>query len=179
MIRHKLDDGEEVVVVIRKHWLVFSLRAFFCTIIALLPLVAYSFIPPTILESLQALVTGTAVLFAYLLFVLFLWMLVFIDFTTYYLDVWIVTNRRVIDVNQKTLFARDTITLMLEKIQDATVEVRGILATLFGYGTLIIHTAGENPDIIIRFAAHPQYAKECILKIMQKATVDRPGSDFV
>jgi hypothetical protein len=175
----ELDRDEKVVVIIRKHWLIFFLHTLLFAGVALLPLVAYSFTPPQIIETIQVLVPGSVALFIYLLMVLFLWLLVFIDFTTYHLDVWIVTNRRIIDINQKTLFARDTITLMLEKIQDATVEVRGLMATLFNYGTLIIHTAGENPDIVIRYAANPQYAKDKILEVERIASSRRGSSDGI
>jgi hypothetical protein len=173
MISSRLDPGEKVIVLIRKHWLIFTLRVVMIFIAALLPLIAYSFTPPQALQSLAELVSGTAALFVYLLFILFLWLLVFVDFTTYFLDVWIVTNRRVIDVQQRTLFSRDTTTLMLEKIQDATVEVRGILATVFNFGTLVIHTAGENPDIVIRYAADPQTAKDKILECEREASKSR------
>lgn len=174
MISSKLDADEKVVVVIRKHWLIFTMRVLVLFIIALLPLIAYSFAPQESLEALSELISGNMALFAYLLFLLLIWLLVFIDFTTYFLDVWVVTNRRIIDVQQRTLFARDTTTLMLERIQDATVEVRGILATIFGFGTLTVHTAGENPDIVIHFAADPQTAKDRILECERLASRSRP-----
>ena len=173
MIRSKLDDGEKVVTIIRKHWLIFTLRVMLVFIAASLPLAAYTFIPEEALMSLQQIISGSGALFVYLVYILLLWLLIFIDFTTYHLDVWIVTNRRIIDINQRTLFSRDTTTLMLEKIQDATVEVRGLLVTVFGFGTLIIHTAGENPDIVIRFATDPQYAKDRILECERAAAKGR------
>jgi hypothetical protein len=177
MISSRLDPGEKVVVLIRKHWLIFTLRVVLVFVAALLPLLAYTLAPPISIESLAQVISGTAALFAYLLFVLFLWLLIFIDFTTYFLDIWIVTNRRVIDVQQRTLFSRDTTTLMLEKIQDASVEVRGILATVFNFGTLVIHTAGDNPDIVIHYAADPQNAKDKILECERAASEKRGASD--
>ena len=177
MIQTKLDENEKVIVLIRKHWLIFSLRAFFIAAVALIPLIAYAFIPADALASIETIVSGTVALFVYLLFVLGLWLLIFIDFTTFHLDIWVVTNRRIIDIHQRTLFSRDTTTLMLEKIQDATVEVRGLLATLFNFGTLIIHTAGENPDIVITFAADPQTAKDKILECERIASGNRTVSD--
>ncbi len=174
MIRTALDENEEIVVLIRKHWLIFFLQALALTVLALLPLVAFMFIPPQFqLAFEQMQISSVFPVFLYLIFVLFIWEFAFIQLTTYYLDVWVVTNRRVIDINQRTLFARDTTTLMLEKIQDATVEVRGLLATLFNFGTLIIHTAGDNDDIVIRYAANPQYAKDKILECERIASAKR------
>lgn len=175
MISKQLDTGEVTVTVIRKHWIIFFFRTLFLALVAIAPLVAYAFIPAEVVFSLSQLISGTWALFAYMLFVLFLWLAVFIDLTTYHLDVWVVTNRRIIDIEQRTLFARDTTTLMLEKIQDATVEVRGLLATIFNYGTLIIHTAGENPDIVIHFASDPVSAKDKILE-SERSVVSRKGA---
>ena len=172
MIKNKLDEGEEVVVIIRRHWILFASRALMIFVIAVLPLIGYG-LPPLMLESIAELVSGQAAFFIYLLFLLFLWTLIFIDFTMYHLNIWIVTNRRIIDVHQRSLFERDTITLMLEKIQDATVEVHGLFATMFNYGTLIIHTAGVNTDITIYAAANPQFAKDRILECERMASEGR------
>lgn len=164
MFSKQLDEGEKIIVVIRKHWLVFALQAFCLILFMIAPLIAVVFLPASAGDALLQLGIHTDfLLLCYVLFVLFLWMLLFILWTTYFLDAWVVTNRRIIDIDQRTLFYRDITTLMLEKIQDVTVEVRGILATLFGYGKLILHTAGDSDDIVINLAAHPQYAKDRII----------------
>lgn len=177
MISKQLDTGETTVVVIRKHWIIFFLRTLFLALAMIAPLVAYAFIPAEALTALSQIISGVWALFIYMLFVLFLWLVIFIDFTTYHLDVWVVTNRRIIDINQKTLFSRDTTTLMLEKIQDATVEVRGLLATVFNFGTLIIHTAGENPDIVIHYASDPIRSKDKILACEREVVAKKGSSD--
>ena len=177
MISKQLDIGEVTIAVIRKHWVVFFLRALFVALGMVAPLVAYAFIPAEALTALSEIISGAWALFVYMLFVLFLWLVIFVDFTTYHLDVWVVTNRRVIDINQRTLFSRDTTTLMLEKIQDATVEVRGLLATVFNYGTLIIHTAGENPDIVIHYASDPIRSKDKILACERSAAARAGATD--
>lgn len=177
MISKQLDIGEITVVVIRKHWIIFVLRTLLIMLGMIAPLVAYAFIPTEALNALSQIMSGVWALFVYMLFVLFLWIIIFIDFTTYHLDVWVVTNRRIIDINQRTLFSRDTTTLMLEKIQDATVEVRGLLATIFNFGTLTIHTAGENPDIVIHYASDPIRSKDKILASERDAVSRKVASD--
>lgn len=177
MITKHLDIGETTVVVIRKHWIIFVLRSLLIVLGMIAPLVVYAFIPAEALNAVAGIISGAWALFAYMLFVLFLWFVIFIDFTTYHLDVWVVTNRRIIDIEQRTLFSRDTTTLMLEKIQDATVEVRGLLATIFNFGTLIIHTAGENPDIVIHYASDPIRSKDKILACEREAVARKSTSD--
>ena len=165
-----LDDNERVILTIRKHWLVFSIEALLIAVAALFPLFAYLLMPPSAAEAFAELPIEPPVwIFFYLLWILLTWEVGFVLWTIYFLDIWIEFNRRVIDIEQRGLFSRDTTTLMLEKIQDASVEMRGILPTLFNFGTLIIHTAGENPDITIRFAVNPQVAKDRILECERMA----------
>ncbi len=171
MISDRLDPNEEVVTVIRKHWFMFAIQVFILSVVALFPLLAALFIPATAFESLSQIgASSTFLVFLYMLWVLMTWNLAFISWTTYYLDTWIVTNRRIIDIDQRALFQRKVTTLMLEKIQDMTVDVDGLFQTLFGFGTLILHTAGaEDPDIVIRYAAYPQHAKDRILECQRHA----------
>ncbi len=166
MINNKLEAGEEVVVIIRKHWLIFTMQALLLCLGGLIPVIAYGFVPTNVLLAIETLnIPDPAFAFAYIVWVLMLWILGFIGWTTYYLDTWVVTTKRIIDIDQKTLFNRQITTLMHDKIQDATVEMNGVLPTLFHFGTLIIHTAGsENPNITIHNAADPQRAKDKILE---------------
>lgn len=166
----RLEEGEKLLVVIRKHWLVFILTALAIGFGALLPLLAVSFLPPGTLEVIFVSANASSAgAFLYYCWLLGLWILLFVSWTTYFLDVWVVTDRRIVDIDQKTLFRRGMITARIEKIQDITVEVHGVLETLFGYGKMIIFTAGDNPDFIIENAAHPYDAKEKILWAHMKA----------
>lgn len=174
-----VERGETIRVVIRKHWLVFALKALTLVFAALLPLMVLAFLPTGALEAFEAIPRATEVAtFLYLVWLIVLWMLCFIMWTNYYLDVWIVTDKRLIDIDQKALFRREVTTTRIEKIQDVTVEVSGVLATLFHFGNLTIHTAGENRDIIIRNAMRPSEAKEGILQA-HSAALEEGRRDFV
>jgi hypothetical protein len=175
------DSGESIVTIIRKHWLVYVLRVLLLAFAGLLPVVLASFLPATFREQMAAFASADELFtLALLLWILFLWIGAFVLWTNYYLDIWIVTGKRIIDVNQRTLFHRDITSLRLEKIQDVTVDVSGLLATLFSFGTLTIHTAGDHEDIVIRNALAPARAKEKIMSLHSQA-IERPVGtrDFV
>lgn len=101
------------------------------------------------------------------LWYLFMWVTYFIRLTNYLLDYWIVTTERLMKVEQRSLFSRDASTLSLEKIQDVTVEVHGIFATLFHFGTLFIQSAGETREFRMTGVSRPIAAKETIMKLAQ------------
>ncbi len=93
----------------------------------------------------------------------FLWILFFIEWTNYYLYIWIITNQRVVSIDQKGFFNREITTLRYRQIQDVTVEVKGLISSLLKFGLVEIETAGETRKIIMRQAESPEIAKELIV----------------
>jgi membrane protein YdbS with pleckstrin-like domain len=175
-----LEDGEHIETIIRKHWLPFGLQAFVLLVVALAPLIALMVMPADTFNELTVYMSSPSltIVFVFSLWLLVIWMLLFICWTNYYLDVWVVTSERIIDIDQQTLFHREVISARLEKIQDVHVEVGGILPTFFGYGKLILYTAGEDTNIIIENASRPYVAKEKLLAA-QRAAVSKPATGML
>ncbi len=92
------------------------------------------------------------------------WVFLFVAIARYYLDSWIVTNQRTIHTELKGLFNRVVSTVPHDKIQDITVEVRGILPTFFHYGDLHIQTAGGFRNFVFREIPEPNKTKDVIFK---------------
>jgi uncharacterized membrane protein YdbT with pleckstrin-like domain len=142
---------------------------------ALAPLLFFVFITSgflpfdaNLIQIIQKFFTEWKV-FGYSLWLLVLWVIFFIEWTDYYLDFWIITNRRIIDVEQNGFFHREITSFRFEQIQDITVETRGLIETFFKFGTLQIQTAGHSRDIIIRDAHYPEDARSLILRLSEKS----------
>jgi hypothetical protein len=86
----------------------------------------------------------------------------FANFIDYYLDVWIVTNERVINIEQKGLFSREVSEKELHKMQDITSDVDGFWATMLNYGDVYIQTAGEKERFVFK---HIPFADEVARRI--------------
>ena len=69
---------------------------------------------------------------------------------------------------QKGLFYRDISTCRLNRIQDVTVEVRGLIPSLLDFGTITVQTAGEEDNFIIHGMPHPYEIKRAILEESRK-----------
>lgn len=76
----------------------------------------------------------------------------FIDF---YYDIHIVTDQRVIDIDQNALFARDVSTLSLDMVQDATARNKGVLSNIFNFGDVVIQTSGTQQFFEFHNVLHP------------------------
>jgi uncharacterized membrane protein YdbT with pleckstrin-like domain len=166
-----LEKNETILLQARRHWFFLVTKLF-----ALLPLVIISFVIIFFTESSGAEYfsftqkNGTAfIVFLLFTWLLFLWVIAFIMWTNFYLDVLIVTDHRIINIEQKALFARETSSLHLDKVQDVSVEVFGLLATFLSFGNLKIQTAGEVGEFIIKGIKNPDATKQTILEQHEKA----------
>ncbi len=97
------------------------------------------------------------------LYIMVLLVFLFLMWMDYYLDMWIITNERIIDVEQRGLFNRHIAEIPLQHVQDVTIEVRGIIETFLKFGTIRIQTAGER-EFRIEFVPNLYEAKDLILK---------------
>lgn len=104
---------------------------------------------------------------AYLLFILLFTIVEFFDF---YFDLYIATDRRVVDIDQNKFFNRTVAELLYEDIQDVGANVKGILPTLFNYGDVIIQTAGTRPNFTFEQVGNPKEVAAIILDISDQQT---------
>lgn len=97
-----------------------------------------------------------------LFFINIFWIAFFMILTDFYLDVWILTDKRVITVEQNGIFSRTISEFELSKIQDVTVEVRGIIPTMLDYGDLKVSTASEREGFVFRQIGRPNEVKDML-----------------
>lgn len=160
-----LDIGETVIHEVRKHWFVFFVQALSVLVLALLPafilMLGAKLLPLKVIPLMAE--NSATITFVYFLWLLVLWIIFFIQWTNYFLDVWHITEKRIIDIEQKNLFHREVSNLRFDKIQDVTVEVRGLMATIFKYGDIRVQTAAENSStFVMKNATHPEKVRQLI-----------------
>jgi hypothetical protein len=168
----ELEHGELTRLSVRKHWLVFTVE--------LLPYVLFALIPfiiqygagmlaaanPAFLSYVETLsLANPWMRFIFGVWWLIMWTGAFNTFTRYYLDVWIITTQRIIDVHQLGFFRRTVTSFLLSRVQDVTTSVEGFLPTLFHYGTLRVETAGDaSENFSMDGIPHPEELRNLILR---------------
>lgn len=120
-------------------------------------------------EETVAFINNFILLAAFLYYTL-LWLYFCLIFIDYYLDVWVVTNMRILDVEQKGLFNREVSECYISKIQDITVQTKGVMATFLKYGDLHIQTAAEKREFVFEEISEPEKVKNVILEQYNKST---------
>src|SRR5690606_31415112 len=85
----------------------------------------------------------------------------------YFLDVWIVTDQRIINIEQRGMFNREIAEHDLDKIQDVSGLQKGFFQTLFSYGYVHVQTAGEIQRFIFKQVDNPFDIVRQINKLIQ------------
>jgi hypothetical protein len=78
---------------------------------------------------------------------------------------WVVTNDRMVDIRQISLFARTISEVDLYQIQDVSSEVKGFFASAFNYGNVHLQTAGPVPKFIIYNVPNPDKVRQAIIEL--------------
>lgn len=172
------EETEKVLSVIRKHW--FSYSVFW-----LLPLLML--IPPLALfvywinnpADISPVFVNLIIIFGsiYLLFILAIIIYGFVDF---YLDVYIITDRRIVDISQNGFFKRQISEVNLRQVQDVNAGVDGFFATILHFGVVKIQTAAELPNFIFESIPHPYEVSKKIIDLHQtylESLDKKEGSD--
>lgn len=140
----EFEPNEALHQVVRKHWFIIAAELVGFAILAVLPfpvLFGFLFVPEN-----EVLPNGLAPYATLIAFGLLLWlticsMMAVMAWTHYYLDLWVITDRRIIVVEQIGFFHRKVGIFRLERLQDIKATVSGVVATFLNFGTIRAQTA--------------------------------------
>ena len=160
--------NEHVILFLRRHWFaLLAIVAAFCLLNGV-PLVAGWYFFETVKNWFAHPIIGPLLVILGSIYVLSIWLFAFLEFTDYYLDTWIITNERIINIEQEGLFNRTASELDLAAVQDTTAEIRGVLQTLFTYGQVYVQTAGEKGHFHFKNIDNPEHVKELITRLVEE-----------
>jgi hypothetical protein len=157
---------EKVIKVLRKDLFILFKKVVAFAVLIIMPYIFFRFITGIFPNLMIGDISYPVIMLFGSIFYLFIWLFFFFTFIDYYLDVWVITSKRVIDVRQNGFFSRTISELELEKIQDTTSEVKGVFPTIFHYGNLFIQTAGEVERFVFQDVPNPDAVRDVIIKLI-------------
>lgn len=166
-----MGENEEIVMVLHRNWFYLLQQFLFLFVVVGILFVSFAFLPqfyPNLLSGVNKPVT----LFAQNFFILAIWIYSFLIWVDYYFDIWIVTNERIVNIEQKGMFTRKVSEMTYAKVQDISTEVMGFIPTIINYGDVKIQTAGENENFIFRTVSDPYHVKSVIAELQKKNRVE-------
>ena len=160
----KMQEDEHCALVVRKHWFVF-LRdvsgVFFGTLI----LWVFLSIGLNMMHINEGLIVfwQSAIILLGVLSAFVIW-------TNFWLDMWIVTNKRILHIDQITLFSRQVAATRIDRVQDVRAKISGIIETMLNFGSLQVQTAGaSSASMLIRGIPNPNNVRKVILRYLDEA----------
>jgi len=169
-------DGEELVCVIRKHWIMDVKIAGYFLAFGLLPVVIFlGFVFgfwPNFFNNARTFIT-----LIFLIYFSFVMIWVYISWLNEELDVMLVTNFRVINLDQVKFLDRSIAATPLGMVQDVYSSKSGFFQNHFDFGTLRIQTASERNVISILDVIDPEGNAAKILRMRDKVINARYDND--
>ena len=147
------EAGEKVLLFLRKTVVLNIVWTLATIVLALLPLLLYplkdtfaSVLPP--LRFLYILVP---------MYYLAVVMYAFVNFITWYFNVALITDKRIVDIEFHQLVMKDIAETKLALVQDVSYRQIGVLENMFGFGHVLVQTAGTIENF--EFDQLPQPAR--------------------
>ena len=174
---HRLPNalqGEKPVLFLRRHWVELVHITLYLIALIAVPILIFIGLKMVGVEPLQDPLLEPFVVVGGSIYAFFVLIIFLTQFTDYYLDTWIVTTERVINIEQHGLFSRLVSELHLNEIQDVTSETKGFLETFLTYGDVYIQSAATRERFNFRNVDNPDYVKEVIIRLVQEDKVRHP-----
>lgn len=152
-------ENEEVFIFLRRHPVSFVPFLLIVILILFIPFIVAFILGGNINRDIA--IVG---LTFYYLGSLSVFMIGWLDF---YYDIYIVTDTRVVDIDQNGLFHRVHAELEVEQVEDVTFRLQGILGNVFNYGVVEIQTAAERRNFFLKDVPDPKNVAAKILEIAQ------------
>ncbi len=160
-------EEETIYLVVREHWFHFFLKIlvwiFFTAALLLFNHYMPRYAPDLFVDS-----AGDITHLFTQVYTMFLSLSLFLIFVFYYLNIQIITNIRIVDIDQVGLFNHTISELHIDKIEDVTSETTGIFGTIFNYGDVFVQTAGKVERFEFSDVPNPAEIERVILDLYEK-----------
>lgn len=153
-------EGEEVLIVFRRHVVTTQRGWWFFLIMGLL-----GWLPMLIWKDVDQMI------FVWMGFVLIGLMGWAYAYMLWYFSVYVITTERLRQIRQKGLFRRTMVDLSLSKIEGISCDVSGVGGALFGYGTLLVQTVAG--DLTLSKISSPETAYNELQNAVQAVEAGR------
>lgn len=165
------EKNEKILLIARKHWAMVFGHLGLSLLYFLIPIVIYFLVDYFLIAGISEFPFFPLIVLGISLYYIFWNLFFFKGLIDYYFDVWVISDSRLIDIDQKGLFEHTSAELRLDKIQDIIVEIKGFLPTMFHFGTIKVQTAAQSQSFSLEEIPDPEKVKSLITSLQSKLRV--------
>lgn len=157
-------EGQTTLIFTHRHWASFLKTIVITCFFLLLPIIILTMIYFLKSSFFHGVVLNFIVI-AISLYYMVMTTFAFTEWISFYYNILAVTETEVIEIVQNGIFDRKISEISILRIQDVSAEVNGFWPTLFGYGDVVVESAGDNTQkYIIKDIPRPNEVASEILK---------------
>jgi uncharacterized membrane protein YdbT with pleckstrin-like domain len=168
---HKLFESqreeEKIYLVIREHPVLPALRLGVVVFLFIIGVAAQIALPRLLPDLFTDIVQGVYTLL-FSIYYLGLLLGALLVFVFYYLSLQIITDMRMVDVDQSGLFRRKVTEIQIENVEEVTSSSHGILPTIFNFGNVLVQTSSAINEFSFENVAHPEQVKKLVLDLYEQ-----------
>lgn len=159
--------NEKIVLAVREHWFRLFSKIVLIAVLSLVPFLIRKLMFETDILELTSTVDGIIAVFSHAYY-LGLLVALFIVFVLYYLNLHIVSEERIVDIDQVGLLFHEVSELNIETIEDVTSQTKGLIGNVLNYGTVYVQTAGATERFEFENVANPAEVASVILELYEQ-----------
>lgn len=147
-------ENEEVLLLLRKHfvtnipWIIkaiaLSMVPLIIGMVVFFEFISIDFLPPN--YAFISLLFYYFIVFGY----------VFVNYITWFYNVSLVTNERIVDVDFSQIVFENVAATKLTQVEDVHYSQIGVIRSIFDYGDVVLQTAGTLPNFDFLAVPHPE-----------------------
>ncbi|MDD2694143.1 MAG: PH domain-containing protein [Candidatus Gracilibacteria bacterium] len=158
-----LRENEHILLTLHRHWIILIFHFLYFVALFASSAILLNYQTPIIDLFGSGLYWGGISLY-WIVFLTF----ILLDWINDELDIFIITDSRVIGIDQISALARSVSECSLDRVQEVNAHTAGIFQTIFGFGEVHIHTASETSNMVIKYAPDPIESARRINNVIQE-----------
>lgn len=158
--------NEKVLYVIRRHWFSYLPHLFIALITGIL-FVGLFITMAYYLSNLSGMTVISMTIFASIAILSVLFILLY-GFVDHYLDIFIITDQRIIDIKQGGLFRQEQREVHLLDIENVNAQVTGVFGVLLKFGDIEVLHGGDQENIVIQDLPRAAKVARIIMRLHTK-----------
>lgn len=160
------EEDENVILFLRQHIIVLVPKIALALLIFFVPILFF----PVLIQYLPSLIEipGGYIVAGTLFWYLGTFGYLLTIFLHWFFNIYIVTNKRIIDIDFLYLLYKKFAEAQIIRIQDLSFRTGGIAATMFNYGDVMIQTAGELPNFTFEKVPRPSEVVHIISDLLEE-----------
>ena len=154
------DKDEEVVLIIRAHWIIYFPQVLGAFLLMFLPFLLY-FVSGDLFGNFSMFV---ALLIICILISISILVTAFVK---WYYNVNIITDQKVLDLDFVNVLSHNLAEAQLERIEDVSHTTLGLISSIFDIGTVYIQTAGAKAEIEFQNIPRPRDVQDILYDLLE------------